>query len=157
MGLWKDLGLAQPGASLADAAADWMRGPPLTDCWRLELCVPGRPKPPLCLAVSHSLSLPYSLPESTPPSRCFSLCLHFFLFLLLFSFYLLLSLLTAAPTDKSTYTLAKTCVLLTHSQKTLRVNMEYKNRQLQMFQSKWLKQISPYLLTVVLTPVIKSQ
>lgn len=48
-------GLAQPGASLADAVADWMRGPPLIDCCRLELCVPGRPKPPLCLAASLSL------------------------------------------------------------------------------------------------------
>lgn len=68
-GRGKDLGLAQPGASLADAAADWMRGPPLTDCWRVELCVPGRPKPPLCLAFSPCLSLP----ESTPPSLYLSL------------------------------------------------------------------------------------
>lgn len=73
-GPWKDLGLAQPGASLADAAADWMRGPPLTHCWRLELCVPGRPKPPLCLAVSLSLS--------NPPSFYLSLCLQFFFLLL---------------------------------------------------------------------------
>lgn len=62
MGPWKDLGLAQSGASLADAAADWMRGPPLTHCWRLELCAACRPKPPLCLAVSFSLA------SSTPPS-----------------------------------------------------------------------------------------
>lgn len=76
MGLPKDLGLAQPGASLADAAADWMRGPPLTDCWRLDLCVPGRPKPPLCLA----------LPPWVHPSHrriALSLSLQFFLFLLI--------------------------------------------------------------------------
>ena len=75
----EDLGLAQPGASLADAAADWMRGPPLTDCWRRELCVPGRPKPPLCLAdclsTPPSLYLSFPLSPALPPSPPFH-CNH---------------------------------------------------------------------------------
>lgn len=78
VGPGKDLGLAQPGASLADAAADWMRGPPLTHCWRLELCVPGRLKPPLYPGASSSpplLLLPFSVctPSSSSSSLLYTL------------------------------------------------------------------------------------
>lgn len=103
MGLWKDLGLAQPGASLADAAADWMRGPPLTDCWRLDLCVPGRPKPPLCLAVSLSLSLYALVSMSLPLPLSIFLSVSSSSSSFSFSLYPAPSLLTSSPlTHKST-------------------------------------------------------
>lgn len=153
-GPWKDLGLAQSGASLADAAADWMRGPPLTHCWRLELCAACRPKPPLCLAVSFSLA------SSTPPS-------------LLLSFPLVCSSSSSSSSSFFYCThhhhclqlhllhtqTAGACRLLTHTQNcAYNAYTEYKkNYKLETFPSQWLKQFFPYLLTVVLPPVIKSQ
>lgn len=109
MGQWKVVGLTQPGAGLADAVAAWMRGPPLTDCWRVEQCVPGRPKPPLCLVVSAVVFLSVALPlpcflsvSSSPFSSSFLL-------------YPLPSQLHLFHTNLHTHT-AKTC-LLTHTKK----------------------------------------
>lgn len=154
MGQWTVVGLAQPGAGLADAVAAWMKGPPLTDCWRVEQCVPGRPKPPLCLVVSPVVFLSIVLPlacflsvSSSPSSSSFSL-------------YPLPLQFTAAPLPhKSTYThsknmLADTRKKYVHTKRTWSTkNISFKCSKC----SKWLKQISPYLLTVVLPLVIKSQ
>lgn len=89
---------------LADAVAAWMWGPPLTDCWRLKLCVPGI----LCLAPSLSVrvlrTLPLMLSHAFSLSSVLPLCFHCIRYHHISQQHILHTLQHSA----------KTCSLLTH-------------------------------------------